>query len=125
MDGLVPAIHAETLRSLRKIGGGATAWMPRDKRGHDARESFGNPLLLHFQRGDEGLLRNLDAAELAHLLLAFLLLLQELALAGHVAAVAFRGHVLAEGAHRFARDDLAADRRLNRHLEHVRRDQLL
>src|SRR5262245_59305114 len=35
-----------------------------------------NPRLIrvHFERGDEGFLRNLDLAELAHLLLAFLLL---------------------------------------------------
>src|SRR6266542_2830461 len=59
---------------------------------------------VHLQRRDERLLRNLHLAELAHALLAFLLLLQELALARHVAAVAFRGHVLAEGAHGLARD---------------------
>ena len=43
-------------------------------------------ILVHLQRGDEGFLRNLDAAELAHLLLAFLLLVEKLALAADVAA---------------------------------------
>src|SRR5256885_10323209 len=82
-------------------------------------------LHIHLQRGDERLLRDVDLAELAHALLAFLLLLQELALARHVAAVALGGHVLAERAHGLARDHLAADRRLDRDLEHVRRDQFL
>ena len=57
---------------------------------------------IHFQRGDEGFLRDVDLAELAHALLAFLLLLQQLALARGVAAVALGGDVLAEGAHDFA-----------------------
>jgi hypothetical protein len=51
---------------------------------------------IHLQRGDEGFLRDLDLAELPHLLLAFLLLVQQLALARDVAAVALGGHVLAQ-----------------------------
>src|SRR3979411_200239 len=80
---------------------------------------------IHLQRGNKSLLRDVDLAELPHLLLAFLLLLQKLAFAGYVAAVAFCGDVLAQRAHRFARDYLAADRGLDRNLEHVRRDQFL
>src|SRR5689334_13637414 len=80
---------------------------------------------IHLQGGDEGFLRDVHLAELAHALLALLLLIEQLALAGGIAAVALGGHVLAEGAHGLASDDLAADRRLDRHLEHVRRDQLL
>src|SRR5271165_5431571 len=38
------------------------------------------------QRGDEGVLRNVDPADSLHPLLAFLLLLQQFALAGDVAA---------------------------------------
>jgi hypothetical protein len=53
---------------------------------------------IHLERRNKSLLRDIDFAELAHALFAFLLLLQKLALAGDVAAVAFRGHVLAEGA---------------------------
>src|ERR1700733_741753 len=82
-------------------------------------------LHIHLQRCDEGLLRDVDLAELAHALLALFLFLKELALAGHVAAVALGGDVLAEGAHGFARDNLAANRRLDRHLKHVRRNELL
>src|ERR1700754_5204611 len=79
---------------------------------------------IHLKRGNKSFLRDVDLAELPHLLLAFLLLLQKLALAGVVAAVAFCGDVLAQRAYGFARDHLAADRRLDRNLEHVRRDQL-
>src|SRR4051794_17438123 len=71
-------------------------------------------ILVHFQGGDERLLRNVHLAELAHLLLARLLLVEQLALARDVAAVAFRGHVFAQRRERFARDHLRADRRLNR-----------
>src|ERR1700748_2283104 len=77
---------------------------------------------IHLQRGNEGFLRDVDLADLPHLLLAFLLLLQKLALAGDVAAVAFGGDILAQRAHGLARDHLAADRRLDRDLEHVRRE---
>src|SRR5213080_1739303 len=80
---------------------------------------------VHLQRGDESLLRDFYFAELAHALLSCLLLLQELALARHIAAVAFGGDVLAQRTHRLARDNLAADRGLDRHLEHVRGDELL
>ncbi len=44
-----------------------------------------------------------------HLLFAFPLLVEQLAFARGVAAVAFGGDVLAEGAHGLAGDDLAAD----------------
>jgi hypothetical protein len=54
-------------------------------------------LPLHLERLDEGLLRNVHLAELAHALLALLLLVEELALAGDVAAVALGRHVLPEG----------------------------
>src|SRR4051812_20709101 len=73
---------------------------------------------IHLQRGDEGFLRDVDLAELPHLLLAFLLLLQKFALTRNV-AVALCGDVLAQRAHRFARDHLAADRCLDRDLEHM------
>src|ERR1700751_674555 len=72
---------------------------------------------IHLQRGNESFLRNVDLAELPHLLLAFLLLLQKLAFARDVATVAFCGDVLAYRAHGFARDHLAADRCLDRDLE--------
>src|SRR5262249_20672586 len=82
-------------------------------------------VLIHLQRCDEGFLRDVDLAELAHLPLALLLLVEELALAGDVAAIAFGGHVLAERADRLACDHLAADSGLDWYLEQVPRDQVL
>src|SRR5829696_3780961 len=65
------------------------------------------------EHGEEGLLRDLDAADLLHPLLALLLLLQQLALARDVAPVALGDDVLAEGLHRLARDDARAYGRLD------------
>src|SRR5262249_53702312 len=53
---------------------------------------------IHLQRGNEGFLRDVDLAELPHLLLAFLLLLQKFSFARDVAAIALCGDVLAQGA---------------------------
>jgi hypothetical protein len=53
---------------------------------------------IHLQRRNKRLLRNVHPAELALLLLAFLLFLQKFALSGDVAAVAFSGDVLAQRA---------------------------
>src|SRR5215467_4484297 len=80
---------------------------------------------VHLERGDEGLLRNLDAAEAPHLLLSCLLLVEQLALARDVAAIAFRGHILAQRADGLARDNLRSDRGLDRDLEQMARDQVL
>ena len=59
-----------------------------------------------------------------HLGLAFFLLVQEFALTGRIAAVAFCRDVLAHGAHGFAGDDLAADGGLDRDHKQMGRDQL-
>jgi hypothetical protein len=56
------------------------------------------PSSVHLQRRDKSLLRNLGLAELPHLFLARLLLFQQLALAGRIAAMAFRGHTLRRAA---------------------------
>src|SRR5438045_3244022 len=77
------------------------------------------------QDRQERLLREVDAADLLHPLLALFLLLEELLLAGDVAAVALRDDVLAERLDRLPRQDLRADRRLDDHLEHLLRDHLL
>jgi hypothetical protein len=79
----------------------------------------------HPQRGDEGGLGDVDLAELAHPLFAFFLLFEQLSFARHVAAVAFSEDVLAQRLDRLARDDAAADRRLDRDLEELARDQIL
>ena len=54
-----------------------------------------------------------------------LLLLEHLALAGDVAAVALGEHVLADRADVLAGDDARADGGLDRHLELLARDELL
>ena len=79
----------------------------------------------HLEGGDEGGLRDFDLAELTHPLLPLLLLFEELAFPGHVAAIAFGEHVLAQGLDGLARDDTAADRRLDRDGEELARDQVL
>src|SRR5687768_6841377 len=79
----------------------------------------------HLQDGEKGLLRDLDLADPLHPLLAFLLLLEQLALAGDVAAVALGEHVLAHRADVLPRDHASPDRGLDRHLELLPRDQLL
>lgn len=79
----------------------------------------------HPQRSNKRLLRDAHAAIFPHPLLALFLFLQKLSLAGGVAAVAFGRHVLSERADRFPGDDLAADRGLDRDLEHVAGDEVL
>src|SRR5712691_9238292 len=78
----------------------------------------------HPEGGDEGGLRDVDLAELAHPLFAFLLLFEELAFTGHVAAIAFGGDILAQRLDRLARHHPSAERRLDRDLEQLARDQL-
>src|ERR671929_163698 len=80
--------------------------------------------LVQVEHGEERLLRHLDAADLLHPLLPRLLLLEQLALARDVAAVALREHVLALRLHRLACDHSRADRRLDRHVEELARDLL-
>src|SRR5215467_3662827 len=66
--------------------------------------------------GQEGLLRHFHLADLLHALLTLLLLLEELALARDVAAVALGGYVLAHGLDGFPGDDPAPHRGLDGHL---------
>src|SRR5438552_10343854 len=109
-----------TRRSRRRRAGRLTrraAW--------DARtgSSVTSRLVTDPEHGEEGLLRDLDRPHHFHALLALLLLLEELPLAGDVAAVALREHVLALRFHGLARDDLPADRSLDAHVEHLLRDE--
>src|SRR6478672_7838340 len=76
------------------------------------------------QRRDERLLRDLDPADLLHLLLAFLLPVEQLALPADVTAVALRDHILPLRLHRLPGDDPATDRGLDRHVEELARDEL-
>src|SRR5690625_6519968 len=64
------------------------------------------------ERGDERLLRHVHPADGLHPLLPLLLLLQQLALARDVAAVALGEHVLADRTHCLPGDDPGADGRL-------------
>src|SRR3989304_9662876 len=76
-------------------------------------------LAVQVQDGEKGLLRHLDRAELAHPLLALLLLFEQLALAGDVAAVALRDHVLAPSLDRLPGDHAGADHGLAGHVEEL------
>src|ERR1043165_1068706 len=71
---------------------------------------------------EERLLRDLDAPDLLHALLALLLAFEQLALAGDVAAVALGGDVLAERLDGLAGDDLRADGGVDRDVELLARD---
>src|SRR5882724_12630271 len=75
------------------------------------------------QHREKRFLRNLHRTDLLHALLPFFLLIQKFALAGDIAAIAFRKHVLAQRLDVLARDDVAADRRLDGDVEHLPRDQ--
>src|SRR5437773_8468375 len=81
--------------------------------------------LINFQHRQKSLLWNLHPADLLHSLLAFLLFLEQFALARDVAAVTLRDHVLAHRFHGFAGDYFCADGRLDRHFEKLTRDQFL
>src|SRR5438477_5829871 len=81
------------------------------------------PLLIEAKDGHEGFLGDVYVADALHAFFAFGLLLEELALAADVAAVALREDVLAHRADRLAGDDAAADRGLQRHIEHLARDE--
>src|SRR6478672_4783964 len=87
--------------------------------------TLGGLFLPHAQSSNKRLLRNADAPVLPHSFLPLLLLLEQLALPGRVAAVAFGGDVLAQRRDGLARDDLAADRGLDRDLEQVAGDEVL
>src|SRR5437660_7288431 len=80
--------------------------------------------LVNLQNRQKRFLRNLDRAHLLHPLLPLFLLLEQLALAGHVAAVALRRDVLAQRADRLPCDHFRADRGLDHDLEQLPRDQL-
>ncbi len=80
-------------------------------------------ILVGAEHGDECFLRDVDAAELLHLRLPLLLLLQQLVFARHVAAIQLGGHILTVRLDRRPGDDGAADGALNRDLELVPRNR--
>src|SRR5207248_9677418 len=68
----------------------------------------------HFQDREEGFLRDIDAADSLHALLAFFLFFQELAFPGNVAAVALRSSVRSPRVSGLSCADLGADGCLDR-----------
>ena len=74
-------------------------------------------LIAQFQNGHKCLLRYLYVAYLAHSFLAFLLLLQQFALAAYVASVALGGYVFAQGTYAFSGYYFGADGGLYHNLE--------
>jgi len=66
----------------------------------------------HLEQDKESLLRHLDLANHLHLLLALFLLLQELPLARHIAAVTLGKDILAQGDNILAGNDAPVDGRL-------------
>src|SRR6185369_10034131 len=91
--------------------------------GRRRRAKTSRSFLADLENGQERFLRNLHAPDRLHPFLSRLLLFEQLALARDVAAVAFGQHVLAQRLDALAGDDLRADRRLNRDVEHLPRDQ--
>ena len=83
------------------------------------------PSIIHLQRGNEGALRDFHLAELPHALLAFLLLVQKFALAGYVAAVSLRRHILGQRRDRLTRNHAPANRRLDGDFKQLAGNQIL
>src|SRR4029077_20876131 len=81
--------------------------------------------LVHAEHRQEGFLRDLDRPDPLHPLLSLFLLLEQLPLPGDIATVTFGKDVLAHRSDGFAGDDVTADRRLDRDLEHLAWNQLL
>jgi hypothetical protein len=79
----------------------AAARPPSPRQGEETTSS----IILHLQGLDKRRLGDVHLAELAHALLALFLLVEQLALAGDVAAVAFGGDVLAQGGNRLASEN--------------------
>src|SRR5690606_944992 len=77
------------------------------------------------QHRHEGFLRYFHLPDHLHALLALLLLFKQLALARDITTVALREHVLAQRLDVHPADDPLADRRLDRHDEHLLRDEVL
>ena len=79
-------------------------------------------IFIQFQHAHKGFLRNLHVSYLAHPLLTFLLLLQQLLLSGNIAAVALGEDVFAHRADGFSGDNLRSDSRLDRDFEELPRN---
>src|SRR6266568_8409808 len=101
-----------------------TRWNPTSRAYAFSSAVSTQPSVAQREYRHERLLRNLDLADPLHALLALGLLVEQLALAADVTAIALGQNVLAHGADRLAGNDLAANRRLQRDVEHLARNQL-
>src|SRR5437773_1683274 len=113
--------------SPRKAVWMTSAVPTRWERGSDVfagRSGWNGTRLVNLQDRQERLLWDLDRSHLLHALLSFFLLLEQLALARHVAPIALGGDVLAQRADRLAGDHFGPDRGLDHDLEQLARDQL-
>ena len=77
------------------------------------------------QNFNKGFLGNIHLPNRLHPLLAFFLLLEELAFAGDVASVALGGHVFAHGTDALTSHNLAADGGLDGDLLHLNGNDIL
>ncbi len=76
------------------------------------------------ENSHEGFLRNFDAADHLHALLALFLLLQQFAFARDIAAITFGKHVFTHGFDGFAGDDARANSGLDGHFKELARNEL-
>src|ERR1019366_3969364 len=83
------------------------------------RKSRSIAVLADLQHSQESFLGYIDATDALHSFFAFLLFLEKLPLARNITAVALGDYILANGGDSFAGDDFRADRRLDRHFEHL------
>ena len=105
---------------MMAVGLGSGGWSSGKRAGRTL-----SLLIPRFEDLNEGVLGDVHLAEGFHLGLTLFLLLEEFALSGDVAAVAFGGDVFAHGADRFPGDDVATNRGLDGDNEHLGRDDFL
>ncbi len=105
---------------MMAVGMGSGGWSSGKRAGRTL-----SLLIPRFEDLNEGVLGDVHLAEGFHLGLTLFLLLEEFALSGDVAAVAFGGDVFAHGADRFPGDDVATNRGLDGDNEHLGRDDFL
>src|SRR5262249_30258876 len=107
-------------RENSRRGGGQGKEKPEQARG----ERGSGLSDVHLERGPEGGLRDIYPPELAHPVLALLLLLHQRAPRGYAAAIAFGGDIFAQRTDRLAGDHAAPNRGLDRDLEKLPRNQI-
>src|SRR5689334_14785241 len=117
--------HPRILEAYGALAGGTTGEPSADDRA-SRWESLSSSLAIRlcFQHFNESLLRNVDGAERLHALLAFLLFLEQLPFARDITAITFGGHIFSKCTDGFTRNNLSANRGLDRHLILLMRNNL-